>query len=346
MKRLFITLFAALLPLLAVAQELATFHVGSLVADKNAPHMAVLPEKYMTSPEWYNLEQEIERFAVSRVFQDGEDVSGSGNWDNYIKEMEKLIDQYTRDGNKEAAEQLRKTLEETKKEMKALEATLAEARAQARQGGEGLDGGELLAKVMEHAIGGRLFYGAEIFMGRFAHVRTQSSEENENAWGLMDAKGEMLIPARYQGLWIRDWANENGKNILLAQRVISWDDDKWEMRFFWDDGTSATQQTFTGAGVIDQVELFKVRFPDGGWGLLNADGRVITQRKYKKLDWNVNNVIDPDQGNFVYGERDGVNYIISRTDGSEIGTFRFYYDSDDLPVHEVKYYPGKGPVGR
>ena len=109
---------------------------------------------------------------------------------------------------------------------------------------------------------------------------------------------------------------------------------------------AASQQTFAAAKIVDDMNLIGVRLANGSWSLMNADARIITQRQYKKLDWTTNDLLDSSKGNFVYGERDGVNYIISPADGSEIGTFKLTFNPDGSAIHDVNYYPGKGPEGR
>ena len=75
-----------------------------------------------------------------------------------------------------------------------------------------------------------------------------------------------------------------------------------------------------------------VRFQDGLWGLMDEHCRILTSRKYNRIDWNENDLIDSSQGRFIYGERGGVNYILSPKDGSEIGTFKM---TDT--THEVNF---------
>ena len=348
MKRILILLFAALLPLCAFAQDrLVVQGIGELVGDEYAPRYVVLPEKYYNSMEWMELDEKIDRYISAHAFDDEPDEDALFDWDGYIKNMEEAIANFEREGNKEMAETYRESLEEAKKYKEEVAETIGTFKEEAAENAAGLDRQELLDEVMKHAVGGRFFYYAEAYLeGRFACVQTKFQDEDENIHGLIDAQGKMVIPDRYLSIYMRGWPNRNGKNLVLAYRVLSWDDDKWEVDVFWDDGTPATEQKFVGAKIIDQVELVSVRFPDGGWGLMNADARVITSRKYKKFDWNVNDVIDPSKGNFVYGERDGVNYIISPADGSEIGTFKMTFNADGSTLHDVNYYPGKAPQGK
>lgn len=342
MKRILISLFFALGACVAGAQgRLVVQGVGELVGDDFAPRYAVFTEKYYNSMEWMELEGKIDRYISAHAFDDEPSEDDPlFDWKAYIANMEEAIENFTKEGNEEMARVYRESLEEAKKYKAEMEETVGTIKAEAAANADGLDRQELLDEVLKHAVGGRLWYYAEAYGdGRFAAVRAKFIDEEENAKGLMNAQGRMVIPARYESLYMRDWPNAGGKCIVLAYKEISREDDKWEVSVFREDGTPATSQTFAGAKILDQVELFSVHFRDGGWGVMDGRGRVITQRKYKQIDWNSNNLLSPAQGYFVYGERDGVNYIISPTDGSEIGTFRFVAGVS----HEVNYYPGKDP---
>ena len=335
MKRLLLFLFAALLPLMAGAQNLVVFNAGVLANGPGSPSSVVLTEKDANSREWSRLEEKIERYGAAHAFDGAGQGIGDPDWDEYVRDLEKGIADYTREGNKEGAQMYREMLAEAKKMRAEVEAQGRELREQSRSGGEGLDRDELRAEVLKHAVGGRFFYSAQIYLDRLACVQATPLDGDENVYGLMDAQGKMVVPARYWTIFLRDWPNENGKGLVLAYRLIS--DEKSEVSLLWDDGTPASQQTFAAAKVFDDVNLIGVRLANGSWSLMNADARIITQRQYKKLDWNTNDLIDSSKGTFVYGERDGVNYIISPKDGSEIGTFRWYSDAQG-DHHDVNYY--------
>lgn len=340
MKRILVSLIC-FLPLLASAQDrLVVQGIGELVGDEYAPRYVVLPEKYYNSMEWMELDERIDRYISAHVFDDEPDEDDAlFDWDGYIKNMEEAISNFEREGNEEMAKTYRESLEEAKKYKEEMEQMVGTIKAEAAEHAEGLDRQELLDEVLKHAVGGRLWYFAQAYGdGRYAAVREIFIDEEENAVGLMDAQGKMVIPARYESLYMRDYPNADGKCTVLAYKEISREDDQWEVSVFREDGTPATQQTFTGAKILDQVELFSVHFRDGGWGVMDGSGRVITQRKYKKIDWNSNNLLSPSQGYFVYGERDGINYIISPVDGSEIGTFKLVFNADGSTLHDVNYY--------
>ena len=341
MKRFFLFLFAALLPLMAGAQNLVVFDAGVLASSQGSPAYVVLTEKDADSREWFRLEEKLERYGAAHAFDGAEQGVGDPDWDEYIRDLEKGIADYTREGNKEGAQMYREMLAEAKKMRAEVEAQAREVREQSRSGGEGLDRNELRAEVLKHAVGGRFFYSAQIYLGRLACVQAKPVDGDQNVFGLMDAQGKMVVPARYWTIFLRDWPNGNGKGLVLAYRLIS--DEKTEVSLFWDDGTPASQQSFAAAKIFDDANLIGVRLGNGSWSLMNADARVITQRQYKKLDWNTNDLIDSSKGTFVYGERDGVNYIISPKDGSEIGTFKQTFNADGSTTHDVNYYPGLDP---
>ena len=341
MKKLLL-IFLALLPLLAGAQErLVVYDASVLASSKEAPHMVVLTEKYCNSPAWSRLEDKIERYGAAHAFDGVEQGVGDPDWDEYVRDLEKGIAEYTREGNKEGAQMYREMLAEAKKMRTELETQSRELRAQSQAGAGGLDRDELRKEVLEHAVGGRFYYSAQIYLDRFACVQAKSIDDDDNVFGLLDAQGKMVVPARYWTFFMREWPNDNGMALVLAYRLVS--DDITEVSLFWDDGTPASQQTFAAAKIFDDVNLIGVRLANGSWSLMNADARIITQRQYKKLDWNTNDLIDSSKGNFVYGERDGVNYILSPSDGSEIGTFKLTFNADGSTTHDVNYYPGKGP---
>lgn len=342
--RKFLLILLALLPLLAGAQNLVVFDAGMLADTPEAPHYAVLPGKYENSLEWYKLKEQIERYGVAHAFDGADRGVGDPDWDEYSRDLKKAIEEATRAGNEEAAQMFRNMLKEAEQARKEAEAMFSQAKAESQAGAEGLDPDKLRAELLKHAVGGRFYYAADVYLDRLVCVQPKPRDNDDNVWGLMDAQGRMVVPARYWTIFMRDWPNENGKALVLGYRLLS--DDKTEVDLLWDDGSRAAQQSFPTAKIFDEVSLVGVRFPDGGWGLMNADARIITQRRYKKFDWNVNDVIDPNKGKFVYGERDGVNYIISPADGSEIGTFKQTFNADGSTLHDVNYYPGKGPEGR
>lgn len=321
---------------LASAQNLVVFDAESLVADKSKPHIVVLQQEDYDSPEFYSLMEKIERYGVSRAFEGENNGSGDSDWDEYVAELEAAIAELTSAGDHETAKMFRQTLEQAKRERSETEALFRDAFAETKALGEGLDGDKLRAEVLKYAVGGRFYFSAEIYFDRLACVMARPNDNEDNVYGLLDANGKMVLPASYWAIFMREWPNACGKGLIVTYRMIS--DDRFEASLFWEDGSPASQQTFAAAKIFDDTRVIGVRFQDGGWGLMNADARVITHRRYKKFDWNTNDLIDSSKGNFVYGERDGVNYIISPVDGSEIGTFKSYTDARGVYHHDVNYY--------
>ena len=277
MKNVCTLILTALLPMMAGAQNLVVFDASGLENDKNAAHYAIFTEKYSESEECYVLSEKIGRYLAAHAFETDEKTKSEAEaeWNETVKELEASIEKFTREGNKEMAEMYRNTLSEMKKARKEVEEMLGQASDQAREGAEGLDPKALLLEVRKNAVGQRLFHSAELLCdGLLAKVRDKSWEEaGENAWGVMDANGRILIPCRYE--MINSWGN-----IIIAYRVISWDKDQWEVRLYRPDGSSASDQTFFGArgndNIFTGVNSVSVRFKDGGWGLIDEDGRVIT----------------------------------------------------------------------
>ena len=196
MKRVFLFLFIVLMPLFAGAQNLVVYDADVLANKPDSPHYAVLTEKYFNSLEWDALAEKIERFGVAHAFDGGDQAVGDPDWDEYERDLEKTIAEYTRAGNEEAAQMFRKSLEESKKMRAELEAQSRELRAQTRGMDEGLDRDELREELLKHTVGGRFFYSAEIYLDRLACVQARSVDDDQNVFGLMDAQGQMVVPAR------------------------------------------------------------------------------------------------------------------------------------------------------
>lgn len=337
MKRLPLIALCLLGALSARAQVLVSYDARALVPDENTPHIAVLTEEDYRSPAWFDLEQRIDRYAEAQALSgDTQGADDTMDFDSYIRELETLAKQAEQEGNKEAAASYRQSIKEAR-EIKALtEQQYRDARAAAEAGAKGLDGKKLLAELLEHAVGKRLFNAVGTAFPALATVYLNPKDEDLfNGWGVMDAKGKRIIPCQYYTIATR--YDDDGSRLPLIvcfQEVDRWK-DLWKVDLYREDGTLATRQQLTGAKIFTN-NVLGVRFPDGTWGLMNKDCRVLTTRKYKTMDTNVNSLIDSEQGWFVYGERDGVNYILSQEDGSEIGTFRMTDSS-----YEVNYYPGR-----
>ena len=321
MKRFFIFLTTLLLACNAInAQNLVIHDIRDLVEDQSAPKYVVFTEAYYNSPEWFVLAQRIEGFNYAKA---AEEMSLE-----IVQAKKELAEAKSRGEDVEYLEEIVRAREEALPAYRAV--------------GKGLSDKELLDEVLSHAIGGRLFYGADLAFPDYAKVQGKPYKEDPddfNVWGVMDSKGKIIIPCRYQDIFT-SYNRESGDRLPLffgIHEIDRWK-DKWEVDVYKLDGSLATKQKFAGVYVFED-HVVGVHFLDGGWGLMDKDCRILTAKKYKKLDWNTNNLIDASQGNFIYGERDGVNYILSPDDGSEIGTFKFVPGVS----HEVNYYPGKDP---
>lgn len=341
MKRL-IAFAAVLYPLLAGAQNLVTYDVSDL-ADSDAPRIAVFTEDYYYSQEWFDLDQRIDRYISAHAFDGAGNTDSLTDWDQLVKDLEEGIERYTREGNEEMAQWCRTTLEEAKEQRKQTEAQFRQAMEDARSQDEGLKAPALLEAVRRHAVGQRFFYQATPVYPELMAVVPKRTEDDKNGWGVMDASGRIIIPARYEIIASRD--DENGRLplILCLHEIDRWK-DKWEVDIYRQDGSRATNEKFIGANLFSN-QVVGVCFPDGSWGLMDGNARILTTRRYKKMDMRSNDLLDAGKGNFIFGERDGVNYILSQTDGSEIGTFKGYEDASGVYHHLVNYYPGKAPAG-
>lgn len=320
MKRFILSLSSLLLMCSAIcAQNLIVYDARDLVPEKGAPTYAVFTEEYFNSPEWFDLSQRIELL----------------NYASAAEEMNQNLVQAKKE--LEAARRRGENVDEMEAMVRNLEEVIPAYRAY----GEGLSIPDLKKELLSHAIGGRLFYGASLAFPDYAKVQGKPYKEDPddfNTWGVIDANGKVIVKYRYQDIFT-SYDSETGERIPLIFAIHEIDrwKDKWEVDTYKLDGTLATNQKFAGVYIFDG-NVISVHFPDGGWGLMNENCRIITTKKYKKLDWNENNLIDASEGRFIYGERDGVNYILSPKDGSEIGTFKMTGST-----HQVTYYPGKDP---
>lgn len=321
MKRTILLLATLLLACGAINAQNLVFHdVRDLVEDSNAPKFAIFTEEYYNSLEWFDLSQRINNYSYAKA---AEEMSRE-----IVQAKKDIAEAKARGENVEFMEEILRTREEAVAAYKAV--------------GGGLSGQGLMKEVLSHAIGGRLFYGADLAFPDYAKVQGKPYKEDPddfNVWGVMDSKGKIIIPFRYQDIFT-NYNRETGDRLPLIfgiHEIDRWK-DKWEVDVYKLDGSLATKQKYAGVYVFED-HVVGVHFLDGGWGLMDKDCRILTAKKYKKLDWNTNNLTDASQGNFIYGERDGVNYILSPKDGSEIGTFKF----DPGVSHEVSYYPGKDP---
>ena len=320
MNRFSFTLIALLAACYAAtAQDLDIYHADFI---DNGPNRAILTRDFFYSQQWQAFDERVQGWQTAKALADPDTESS-------LKMLKDMMRSAEERGDKEAAEECRQAIAE-------LEKVFVQARARANN----MTPEDLKKELLGYALGGRLFHSADLLFDDLAMVRDKSWEEAEyNAWGLMDGSGKLIVPCRYEEFWSCRWDEDGRPPLIMASRAMNYDKNQWEVTIFRPDGTVATDQKFIGAtSIFLPWYVVGVRFKDGLWGLMDEHCRILTTRKYKRIDWNENNLIDSSQGRFIYGERDGVNYILSPKDGSEIGTFKM---TDT--THEVNYYPGKGP---
>lgn len=320
MKRFAFTLTMLLLACCAATAQNLDIYQADFIDD--GPNRAILKRDFFYSPQWQAFDERVQGWQTAKELADPDAESS-------LKMLKDMMRGAEERGDKDAAEECRQAIAE-------LEKVFAQAKARANN----LTPGDLKKELLGYALGGRLFHSASLLFDDLAMVRDKSWDEAEyNAWGLMDGSGKLVVPCRYEEFWSCRWDRDGRPPLIMASRAINYDKNQWDVTIFRPDGTVATDQKFIGATSLFMPWcVVGVRFKDGLWGLMDEHGRILTTRKYKRIDWNENNLIDSSQGRFIYGERDGVNYILSPKDGSEIGTFKM---TDT--THEVNYYPGKGP---
>lgn len=179
--------------------------------------------------------------------------------------------------------------------------------------------------ICRHAIGGRMYYSAEVLENPlFARVRNKSWEEaKSNAWGVINAGGQTIVPFRYETIG-------SYGNIITASRKVNPDKELWEIRLYNQDGSLASDQTYIQAfdifNVYSQENTVCVRFSDGGWGLIDGNGRVITNKKYDEMGTGDRIFYEKDITD-IWGKRDGKMYLVSPVSGRETGTFTYTFRS-------------------
>ena len=320
MKRFAFTLITLLAACCAAtAQDLDIYHADFI---DNGPNRAVLKREFFYSPQWQAFQERVQGWQTAKALADPDT-------ENSLKMLKDLMRSAEEKGDKESAEECRRAIAE-------LEETFRLARSRANN----LTPEDLKKELLGYAIGGRLFDSADLLFDDLAKVRDKSWDEAEyNAWGLMDGTGKFIVPCRYEEFWSCRWDEDGRPPLIMASRAINYDKNQWEVTIFRPDGTVATDQKFISAtSLMLPWCVVGVRFKDGLWGLMDERGRILTTQKYNCIDWNENNLLDSTQGRFIYGERGGINYILSPENGSEIGTFKMTDTS-----HEVNYYPGKDP---
>lgn len=201
-------------------------------------------------------------------------------------------------------------------------------------GASGLSVPAMVRAVTSHAVGGRLYYSAEVLENPlFARVRVKSWEEaKSNAWGVINADGQTIVPFRYETIG-------SYGNIIIASRKVNPDKGLWEIRLYSQDGSLASDQTFIQAfdifNVFSQENTVCVHFSDGGWGLIDGNGRVITNKKYDEMGTG-DRIFYEKIITDVWGKRNGKMYLVSPVTGQETGTFTYTFRSRENHFKGVK----------
>ena len=209
MKRLIITLLCALVYGAIPAQTLVIYDARDLFPKDawNPPCKAVFTEDYYYSEEWLNLKDRIDTYLLYQTAKENPD---------WIPLADEEFRQKIQEGKNMTPEGLRKA-------------------------------------ICRHAIGGRMFVGAELeYRNRLVSVREKPFTEAEafdgvtpyaNAWGVMNAKGQMIIPFEYQNFG-SSWNSNTGDYLrfIIGYKQVSGtaSDGKFDVVLFLPSGKRAT----------------------------------------------------------------------------------------------------------
>ena len=165
-RHVILTVFVLCGAFSAAAQTLVIYDARDLFPKDawNPPCKAVFTEDYYYSEEWLNLKDRIDTYLLYQTAKENPD---------WIPLADEEFRQKIQEGKNMTPEGLRKA-------------------------------------ICRHAVGGRMFVGAELeYRNRLVSVREKPFTEAEafdgvtpyaNAWGVMNAKGQMIIPFEYQTL--------------------------------------------------------------------------------------------------------------------------------------------------
>lgn len=301
-----LSLAVILLPVLAQAQELVIFDARDLFPKEawNPPCKAVFTQEYYDSEEWMGLKDRLDKYLLYRSAQENPD------WIPL------------------ADEDFRQMIEE----------------------GKSIKPEALQKAICRHAVGGRMFVGAELmYRNRLAAVREKPFTEAEvfdgvtppaNAWGVMNAKGEMILPFEYQG-FASSWDGPKGDwfRFIVAQRQIGGtaSNGKYEVFLFLPSGKKATDikleyaEIYMGNGP-DEHRLI-IRIPGEGFTLMDEECNILTPKRYdefKKAKFYASDV----EG--YWGKRGGKYYLVDVLTGREQGSFTFSKRDKENIFFDVK----------
>lgn len=307
MKRLIITLLCALVYGAIPAQTLVIYDARDLFPKDawNPPCKAVFTEDYYYSEEWLNLKDRIDTYLLYQTAKENPD---------WIPLADEEFRQKIQEGKNMTPEGLRKA-------------------------------------ICRHAIGGRMFVGAELeYRDRLVSVREKPFTEAEafdgvtpyaNAWGVMNAKGQMIIPFEYQNFG-SSWNSNTGDYLrfIIGYKQVSgtYNDGKFDVVLFLPSGKRATDTKLDYAQIEmgndpDEHRLI-VRIPGEGFTIMDEYCNLLTTRRYDELKAAKFYGWPPDP---LYWARKGKTYyLIDILTGREQGSFTFSRRDKENIFFDVK----------
>lgn len=307
MKRLIITLLCALVYGAIPAQTLVIYDARDLFPKDawNPPCKAVFTEDYYYSEEWLNLKDRIDTYLLYQTAKENPD---------WIPLADEEFRQKIQEGKNMTPEGLRKA-------------------------------------ICRHAIGGRMFVGAELeYRNRLVSVREKPFTEAEafdgvtpyaNAWGVMNAKGQMIIPFEYQNFG-SSWNSNTGDYLrfIIGYKQVSgtYNDGKFDVVLFLPSGKRATDTKLDYAQIEmgndpDEHRLI-VRIPGEGFTIMDEYCNLLTTRRYDELKAAKFYGWPPDP---LYWARKGKTYyLIDILTGREQGSFTFSRRNKENIFFDVK----------
>lgn len=307
MKRLIITLLCTLVYGAVPAQTLVIYDARDLFPKDawNPPCKAVFTEDYYYSEEWLNLKDRIDTYLLYQTAKENPD---------WIPLADEEFRQKIQEGKNMTPEGLRKA-------------------------------------ICRHAIGGRMFVGAELeYRNRLVSVREKPFTEAEafdgatpyaNAWGVMNAKGQMIIPFEYQNFG-SSWNSNTGDYLrfIIGYKQVSGTayDGKFDVVLFLPSGKRATDTKLDYAQIEmgndpDEHRLI-VRIPGEGFTIMDEYCNLLTTRRYDELKAAKFYGWPPDP---LYWARKGKTYyLIDILTGREQGSFTFSRRDKENIFFDVK----------
>ena len=303
----FLTVFVLCGVLSAQAQTLVIYDARDLFPKDawNPPCKAVFTEEYYYSPEWQELNDRINTYLMYQTAQENPD---------WIPLADEEFRQKVESAKNITPEGLRKA-------------------------------------ICRHAVGGRMFVGAQLeYRDRLVSVREDPYTEAEafdgvtphaNAWGVMNAKGQMIIPFEYQG-FVSSWNSNTGEffRFIIGYRQISGtaSDGTFDVVLFLPSGKRATDIKLNYARIEmgngpDEHRLI-VRIPGEGFTVMDEYCNILTPKRYdefmhaKFYGWPTN-----DQ---FWARKGKTYYLMDILTGRELGTFTFSSRDRENVFSDVK----------